>query len=421
MPIKDGDTDTVFDSFLKFISDRKLSLYTAQEEAILSLFEGSNVILNTPTGSGKSLVAMALQFLSLSRGRRSFYTSPIKALANEKFLQLASEFGADNVGMMTGDASVNSSAPIICCTAEILANLALREGADAKVDDVIMDEFHYYSDAERGSAWQIPLLTMNRTRFLLMSATLGDMDLFVRRLTDLNGMKTELISSSTRPVPLSYKYQETPLQETIIDLLDSKKSPIYLVNFTQRECAEVAQSLLSIDFCSKDEKARLNKEIEEVSFSSPYGKEVKKLIKHGIGIHHGGLLPKYRVLVERLAQLGLMKVICGTDTLGVGVNVPIKTVLFSKLCKFDGQKTSILSVRDFHQISGRAGRKGFDDVGYVVVQAPEHVIENVRAEQKCMQDQKKLKKLVKKKPPEKGFIPWGLDTLNRLIESKPEP
>jgi superfamily II RNA helicase len=411
----------ILDQFLVYLSAKGLALYPAQEEAILALYDGANVILNTPTGSGKSLVASALHFESMAQGRRSIYTSPIKALANEKFLALCEEFGAENVGMMTGDASVNPKAPIICCTAEILANMALRLGCETPFSDIIMDEFHYYSDRDRGSAWQIPLLTCSKSRFLLMSATLGDVQFFERSLQQLTTKPTTVIRSATRPVPLTFQYKEIPLHETIQDLIAARQYPIYMVNFTQRECAEEAQNLLSIDICSKDEKLKIAEALEGVRFSSPYGAEIKKILRHGIGIHHAGLLPKYRVVVERLAQKGLLKVICGTDTLGVGVNVPIKTVVFTKLCKFDGQKAVILPVRDFHQIAGRAGRKGFDDHGYVIAQAPEHVIENIRAELKAQQDPKKLKKLVRKKPPEFGFVMWTKDTFEKLIGSEPEP
>ena len=410
----------LLDGFLSYVQAKGLTLYPAQEEAILAVFEGSNVILNTPTGSGKSLVATALHFKSMALGRRSFYTSPIKALANEKFLALASEFGPESVGMMTGDASVNPDAPIICCTAEILANMALRDGSKAQVDDVIMDEFHYYSDKDRGVAWQIPLLTLSKVRFLLMSATLGEMAFFEKELSKLNGAPTVVVSSTERPVPLTFVYQETPLHETIADLVSSQRAPVYLVNFTQRECAEEAQNLLSVDFCTKDEKAKIAAELECVRFNSPYGKEIKKILRHGVGIHHGGLLPRYRVIVERLAKKGMLKVICGTDTLGVGVNIPIRTVLFTKLCKYDGTKTAILSVRDFQQIAGRAGRRGFDTQGLVMAQAPEHVIENLRAESKASSDPKKLKKLVRKKPPEFGFVMWTKETFEKLISSKPE-
>ncbi len=412
--------DLVLERFLEYVTERGLSLYPAQEEAILAIFEGKNVILNTPTGSGKSLVATALHFHSLARGQNSIYTCPIKALVNEKFLNLAREFGPEQVGMSTGDGSVNREAPILCCTAEILANRALREGELLAIDDIVMDEFHYYSDRERGVAWQIPLLTMSRSRFLLMSATLGEMGLFAERLTQLTGKETEIISRNDRPVPLKYEYRETPLHETVKELIDAGSSPVYLVCFSQREAAEEAQSLMSVDFISKEQKKAIAGALIGVEFSSPYGKEVQKYLKHGIGLHHAGLLPKYRILVERLAQTGLLKVICGTDTLGVGVNIPIRTVLLTKLCKYDGEKTAILSVRDFQQISGRAGRKGFDVEGRVVAQAPGHVIENVRMEAKAKLDPKKAKKLVKAKPPEKGFVPWGEETFRRLVSGKPE-
>lgn len=411
--------DAILDRFLDFISSKNLELYPHQEEAILALLDDKNVILNTPTGSGKSLVALALHFQSLSLGRRSFYTCPIKALVNEKFRDLCQYFGPDQVGMITGDGSVNAQAPIICCTAEILSNLALREGERAAVDDVVMDEFHYYSDKQRGVAWQVPLLSLPQSRFLLMSATLGDMDFFAKEMTQLNGKATDIVSSVDRPVPLDYEYRETPLNETIAHLVTTGKYPIYLVNFSQREAAEEAQNLLSVDFSSKEDKKKIQEALLDVKFQSPYGKDMLRLLKHGIGLHHAGLLPKYRALVERLAQQGLLKVISGTDTLGVGVNVPIRSVLFTKLAKYDGEKSGILSSREYHQISGRAGRRGYDTRGSVIAQAPEHVIENIRAKTKAAGDPKKQKKLVTKTAPP-GFVMWSKETFEKLIASKPE-
>lgn len=416
-PEGDVSSDTLLGRFLEYVESRKLQLYPAQETAILELFEGRNVILNTPTGSGKSLVASALHFQSLAEGRRSIYTCPIKALVNEKWMALCREFGPDNVGLSTGDATVNRDAPILCCTAEILANMALRAGADADVDDVVMDEFHYYSDRERGVAWQVPLLTLTNTRFLLMSATLGDTGFFETELTKLNGQPTVTVSSTERPVPLEHRYSDLPLATTLETLVAEKKIPVYVVHFTQLEAAQSAQDFTSINVCSKEEKAAIAQAIEGFKFSSPYGPEIKRWLRHGIGVHHAGLLPKYRVLVEQLAQRGLLKVICGTDTLGVGINVPIRTVLFTRLCKFDGQKTGILTARDFHQIGGRAGRKGFDDVGWVVAQAPEHVVENLKLEEKAKRDGKKI---VKRQPPEKNFVNWDKQTFARLIAASPE-
>src|SRR5512141_200546 len=410
-------SDLLLGLFLDYVAGRGLTLYPAQEEAILELFEGKNVIINTPTGSGKSLVASALHFASLAHGRRSVYTCPIKALVNEKWMALCRELGPENVGLSTGDATVNREASVLCCTAEVLANIALRDGEQARVDDVVMDEFHWYADRDRGVAWQVPLLTLPRARFLLMSATLGDVSFFEEALTRLNGRPTTVIKSAERPVPLEYAYSEIPLAQTVDKLVAEHKAPVYVVHFTQRDAADSAQDFTSLDLCTREEKNAVAREIAGFRFTSPYGPDIRQWLKQGIGLHPAGLLPKYRVLVEQLAQQGLLKVICGTDTLGVGINVPIRTVLFSRLCKFDGHKTAVLSARDFHQIAGRAGRKGFDERGYVVAQAPEHVIENLRLEQKKQAG----KKVVKKNPPEKGYVHWDRATFERLCTRAPEP
>jgi superfamily II RNA helicase len=413
--------EELLDRFLEYVRLTGLELYPAQEQAVLELCTGNNVILSTPTGSGKSLVATALHFVSLARQTRSFYTAPIKALVNEKFFALCRDFGAPNVGMLTGDASVNADAPILCCTAEILASMALRSGKELQVDSIVCDEFHYYADRDRGTAWQIPLLTLPQATFLLMSATLGDGTFFQEKLTRLTGKPTSIVQSSDRPVPLDYEYRLTPLHETLLELMQQGKKPVYIVNFTQRACAEEAQNLMSTDYCDKAEKQAINLALRGVRFDSPYGKDLQRYVRHGIGLHHAGLLPKYRLLVEKLAQKGLLKVIVGTDTLGVGVNIPIRTVLFTKLCKFDGERTALLRARDFHQIAGRAGRRGFDNRGSVVAQAPEHVIENLKLEAKATKDPNKRKKIVKKKPPERGYVAWDQKFFERIIQSPPEP
>jgi len=416
---RDGDvtSDNLLGRFLEYAEGKKLTLYPAQEAAILELFEEKNVILNTPTGSGKSLVAAALHFKSLAQGRRSVYTCPIKALVNEKWLALCAEFGPENVGLSTGDASVNRDAPILCCTAEVLANIALREGAGTDVQDVVMDEFHYYADRERGVAWQVPLLTMPNARFLLMSATLGDTTFFEQELTRLNGLPTVAVKSTHRPVPLQFSYADSPLSLTLERLVENGQAPVYLVHFTQLEAAQSAQDFTSLNLCSREEKAAIQQAIESFKFNSPYGPDIKRWLRHGIGLHHAGLLPKYRILLEQLAQKGLLKIICGTDTLGVGINVPIRTVLFTRLCKYDGLKTGILSARDFHQIAGRAGRKGYDDVGWVVAQAPEHAIENLKLAAKAAAGGKKF---VKRQAPDKNFVNWDKQTFERLMAAQPE-
>lgn len=416
-----SDSDAILEGFLAWVGEQGLDLYPAQEEAVLEIMAGRHLVLATPTGSGKSLVALALHFKALCEGKRSVYTSPIKALVSEKFFDLCRQLGAHNVGMMTGDASINPRAPVLCCTAEILANLALREGTYTRVDVVVMDEFHYYSDPDRGMAWQLPLLTLPRVTFLLMSATLGDVSDFQRQIEAFTGHEVAVVRSRERPVPLHFEYRETPLHETIHDLAMTGRAPVYVVNFTQREAAEQAQGLTSINLCTKEEKRAISAAIGDFRFDTLYGKDIKRYLLHGIGLHHAGLLPKYRTLVERLSQQGLLKIISGTDTLGVGVNVPIRCVLFTKLCKFDGEKVRILAVRDFKQIAGRAGRKGFDDHGWVVAQAPEHVIENKRLEAKAAEGKGNKKKFVRRKPPERGYVHWDQSTFERLMESEPEP
>ena len=414
---QDFSNEVLLGKFLDYTQNKQLRLYPAQEAAILELFEEKNVILNTPTGSGKSLVAAALHFKALVQGKRSVYTCPIKALVNEKWMGLCREFGPDNVGLSTGDASVNRDAPILCCTAEILANIALREGSQADFQEVVMDEFHYYADRERGVAWQVPLLTMSQARFLLMSATLGETGFFEEELTRRNGRPTVTVRSNDRPVPLEYAYSEITLAQTLERLVSEGKSPVYVVHFTQLEAAQSAQDFTSINVATREEKNAIGSMLEGFKFTSPYGPEIRRWLKHGIGLHHAGLLPKYRVLAEQLTQKGLLKVVCGTDTLGAGINMPLRTVLFTRLCKFDGQKTAILSARDFHQIAGRAGRKGFDDRGWVVAQAPDHVIENIKLEEKAAKDGKKS---VKRKPPERNFVNWDKQTFLRLMHAPPE-
>jgi superfamily II RNA helicase len=415
-----AEPDAVFDAFQAWTSEQGLTLYPHQEEALIEIATGANVILNTPTGSGKSLVATGAHFAALASDRTTFYTAPIKALVSEKFFALCAVFGAHNVGMLTGDASVNADAPIICCTAEILANLALREGEQADVGQVVMDEFHFYAEPDRGWAWQVPLIELPQAQFILMSATLGDTTRFVDDLSRRTGRATAVVSSVERPVPLLFEYAMTPLHETIEELLKTRQSPVYIVHFTQAAALERAQSLMSINMCTREEKDKIAAAIGNFRFTAGFGRTLSRLVRHGIGVHHAGMLPKYRRLVETLAQAGLLKVICGTDTLGVGINVPIRTVLFTGLSKYDGVKTRLLKAREFHQIAGRAGRAGYDTIGTVIVQAPEHVIDNERALAKAGDDPKKRRKVVRKKPPE-GTIGWGRPTFDRLVEADPEP
>jgi len=417
------EAGAAFDVIANWAASTGRPLYPAQEEAIFELVAGAHVVLATPTGSGKSLVAVAAHAVALAQGRRSYYTAPIKALVSEKFFQLVDIFGAENVGMVTGDSAVNGDAPIICCTAEILANQALRQGTELDVGHVVMDEFHYYADTDRGWAWQVPLLELTETRFLLMSATLGDVSAIATDLEKRTGHPVSEVTHTDRPIPLSYEYVRTPVHETVETLLDERRAPVYVVHFSQAAAMERAQALSSIKVITREQRDEIARELGDFRFTTGFGQTLSRLVRSGIGVHHAGMLPKYRRLVEVLAQKGLLKVICGTDTLGVGINVPIRTVLLTALSKFDGEKMRHLTAREFHQIAGRAGRAGYDDQGFVVVQAPEHDVENAIADakaQKAGASGKKVKKSPKKSAPA-GSVVWTEKTFERLVGAEPEP
>ncbi len=418
-PDGSADPDDLYTGFVAWANSRGYTLYPHQDEAAIEILIGANAIVTTPTGSGKSLIATAAHFAALARKERSFYTAPIKALVNEKFFELCATFGHDLVGMITGDAAVNADAPIICCTAEILANIALREGDQADVGVVISDEFHFLADRERGWAWQVPLVELPQAQFVIMSATLGDVTALARGLTKSTGRASSVIGGVERPVPLLFSWATTPINETIGHLIETHQAPVYVVHSTQSAAVERAQALVSSGVTDATHRRALVDAMRGFRFSGGFGTTLASLLRQGIAVHHAGMLPRYRRLVETLAQQGLLTVICGTDTLGVGINVPIRTVLFTALTKFDGRRSRLLRAREFHQISGRAGRPGFDTVGYVVAQAPEHEVENARIAAKHAGDAKKLRSVRRKKPPE-GFVNYTESSLNRLVESQPE-
>ena len=413
--------DEALDLFLGWVESRGIELWPHQEEALLSLAAGDHLILGTPTGSGKSMVALGMCFMSVCTDRRAYYTAPIKALVSEKFFDLVELFGRDNVGMITGDAAINADAPIICCTAEILANQALREGDACDVGCVAMDEFHFYADPDRGWAWQVPLLTLPHVQFLLMSATLGDTTAIAGALSEHTGGRTvDVIADAPRPVPLSYEFVDTALEGTVELALRAGEAPLYVVHFSQDAALASAQSLASYGVSTKEQREAIKEAIKGTRFTTTFGKTLQRLLGCGVGVHHAGMLPRYRLLVEKLAQQGLLPVICGTDTLGVGINVPIHTVVLTALSKFDGRRMRHLNAREFHQIVGRAGRAGFDTEGHVIAEATEYDIENARALAKAGGDPKKARKIKTKKPPE-GFVGWNKQTFERLIAAVPEP
>ena len=414
------DPEAFLLAFEEWTRGRGLPLYPAQEEAVLELALERHLVLSTPTGTGKSLVAVAAHAIALAQGRRSFYTAPIKALVSEKFFDLVHLFGAENVGMVTGDSSVNPDAPIICCTAEILANIALRRGADAPVDSVVMDEFHFYADPERGWAWQVPLLLLPRARFVLMSATLGDVSAITSDLERRSGRGVARVTGVTRPVPLHYRYAMTPVQETVEELLADGLAPVYIVHFSQAAAVERAQALTSVRVATSRAAGCDRRGDRRLPLLDGLRSDPLRLVRAGIGVHHAGMLPKYRRLVETARPTGLLRVICGTDTLGRRAST-----CPSARCCSPGSPSSTApgcgtsSAREFHQVAGRAGRAGYDTAGEVVALAPEHEIENARSAAKAGDDPKAKRKVVKKRAPD-GFVNWGPASFERLIAAEPE-
>ncbi|MDO5334835.1 MAG: DUF3516 domain-containing protein [Coriobacteriia bacterium] len=414
------DPDEALMAFIGWMEDRGIEVWPHQEEALMSLMMGNHVILGTPTGSGKSLVALGMHFKALCLGGgTSYYTAPIKALVSEKFFDLVQLLGRDYVGMITGDTTINPDAPVICCTAEVLANRALGEGPSADIGYVTMDEFHFYGDVDRGWAWQVPLIELTNAQFLLMSATLGDVTDIATSLTNRTGTDVDVVADAPRPIPLSYEYVDTAMEGTVELALRKGEAPIYVVHFSQDAALDSAQALASFGIAGKEERAAIKEACKGTSFSTAFGKTLQRLLGCGVGVHHAGMLPRYRLLVEKLAQQGLLPVICGTDTLGVGINVPIHTVLLTALIKFDGHRMRRLNAREFHQIAGRAGRSGFDTEGVVLVQAPEYEIENARMRAKAGNDPKKQRKLKLKRPPQ-GKVTWNKGAFERVVEASPE-
>ena len=415
-----ANADEAFSLFINYQMECGIELWPHQEDACMALALGDHVILGTPTGSGKSTVALWLAFLALATGQRMYYTAPIKALVSEKFFDFVNRLGRDNVGMVTGDVSINASAPVICCTAEILANEALRYGTDANLAYAALDEFHFFGDRERGWAWQVPLLTLPYTQFLLMSATLGDTSAISAKIEEQTQRPVTTIADTPRPVPLEYLFAaDTALEGTVELALRRGEAPIYIVHFSQDEALKSAQSLASFGISTKEERQAIKEALVDGRFTTAFGKTLKRLLLMGVGVHHAGMLPRYRRTVEQLAQQGLLTVICGTDTLGMGINVPIRTVLLTSLAKFDGSRIRRLNAREFHQVAGRAGRSGFDTQGTVIAQATKYDVERRRALAKAGGDPKKARKIKTSKPPE-GFVGWNEDTYRRLVDAAPE-
>jgi hypothetical protein len=418
LPPVGSDPLDVLDGFGTWATESGRPLYPHQEEAALALADLQHVVLATPTGSGKSMAALAGIALAINRGERAVWTAPIKALVAEKFFELVDLLGPEMVGLSIGDASINRDAPVLVCTSEVLANQALATSEGFGF--ACLDEFHYYGDMDRGWAWQVPLLLMRHCQFLLASATLGDVSAIITDLEERTGRPVTNITGVTRPIPLYPEFRTTPVADSVLAAIEKGLYPVYLVHTSQAEAIERASALVSLALTDRPQREAIAEAIAGVKLNTGFGQSLGRYLRNGVGVHHAGMLPRYRRLVEKLAGDGLLPVICGTDTLGVGINIPIRTVLFSALTKYDGTKVRTLRAREFHQLSGRAGRPGFDPDGHVWAQAPEHVIDNERALARAGDDPKARRK-VKRSDAPKNFVHWDEKTFFRLLEMQPEP
>jgi superfamily II RNA helicase len=420
IPPVGSDPLEVLDAFETWASSGGRDLYPHQTEASYALAAEDHVVLATPTGSGKSLVATAGILLAINRGQRAVWTAPIKALVAEKFFDLVHLLGAEQVGLATGDATINPDAPVLVCTAEVLAIAALATGSESRFGFACLDEFHYYGDQDRGWAWQIPLLEMTNCQFLLASATLGDMTAISTDLHERSNRPVTTVTSVTRPTPLHHQWRMTSVADSVVEAVGEGLSPVYVVHATQAAAIERGQALVSLPLTTRPQREAIAAALTGIKLTHGFGVTLARLLRNGVGVHHAGMLPRYRRLVERLAAEGLLPVICGTDTLGVGVNIPIRTVVMTALTKYDGTKTRVFSAREFHQLAGRAGRPGFDPDGHIWVQAPDHVIENAKALSRAGDDPKARRKAVRSKAPER-FVHYDEATMDRLVSAIPEP
>ena len=420
LPPVGSDPAAVLDAFGEWAVDGGRPLYVHQDEAAFALAAGDHVVLATPTGSGKSLVAVAGVLLARNERRRAVWTAPIKALVAEKFFDLVDLLGAADVGLATGDAAINVDAPVLVCTAEVLANHALVTGPASDFGFACLDEFHYYGDSDRGWAWQIPLLELTNCQMLLASATLGDMSAITADLAVRSGRDVTEVTSVDRPTPLYHQWRTTAVADSVAEAVKDGLSPVYVVHANQAAAIERAQGLVNLNVTTRPQREAIAAAMADVRMTRGFGDTLSRLIRNGVGVHHAGMLPRYRRLVERLAGQGLLPVICGTDTLGVGVNIPIRTVLMTALTKFDGTRVRRFSVREFHQLAGRAGRPGFDPDGHVWAQAPDHVIDNARALAKAGDDPKARRKAAKSARTPDGFVNYDEATMQRLVTGQPE-
>ncbi len=377
---KDAEIELEF--YEKFFIEKGLEPYPVQEQALGPIFRGENVMVTVPTGTGKTLLAKAAIFRALKRGQTAAYTTPLRALTEEKFRELSDDFGEANVGFATGDYKVNPGAPVQVLVAEILWNKIYDDRVTVPADIVVMDEGHYFNEPERGYVWEQSLIGLDpRSQLIILSATVGAPEAFCQWLYMTRRVPITLIRSSERKVPLFHEYREEYFLETVRALNAAQDVPTIVFAFSRNGCFDLARLLKSCArFTTKEEQEEIEREVDVQLLPGGLAAELRPLLLHGIGVHHAGILPRYRRLVEELTLRRLLKFVVSTETIAAGINLPAKRVLFPSLRKYIDRQARLLIPAEYHQMSGRAGRPQFDTEGIAITLAPEEIVQEFRKE-----------------------------------------
>jgi len=405
----------------KYLAQLPYTPYPVQEEALLAWFTSDRgLLVCTPTGTGKTLIAQAALFEALHTGAIAYYTTPLIALTEQKFHEMQAAavrwgFKTEDVGLVTGNRRMNPGARVLVVVAEILLNRLLHPAAFdfSQVQAVVMDEFHSFADPERGIVWELSLSLLHPSiRLLLLSATVGNAAEFINWLDRCHGRKVELVQGKERRVPLTYHWvPDELLNDHLVSMAKGdpslRKTPALVFCFNREECWSVAEQLKGLPLLGEEQRARLHAEVNKLDWSQGVGPKMKQILHRGVGVHHAGLLPKYRRVVESLFERKLLAVAVCTETLAAGINLPARSVVLASLVKGPPGKQRLIDASTAHQIFGRAGRPQYDERGYVYALAHEDDVKILRWKEKydsIPEDIKdpvllKAKKALKKKKP----------------------